>query len=816
MPPTGVSEGQKFALQPAFKNIGMSLGNIFWAKVGDDADSLRKWIATVKPRFLIINCEQTLRLIHPWGTLDKCRGGIYDLLGIKAICIGDLKHLHSVKHGRWLLAHDLSKLARWINGSQRQQTAFRYRICRTVDDVVDACKFLSRCLLVATDIETFGHTVRCVGYYGVHEDGSTRGFVVPFYNAFSVDKCHWSEPSEEAFVWKELQRLHESNSAKILQNGSYDQAYFIRYRIPCSSQLLDSLHLWHSIFCELPKKINFIASVVLDYYCFWKDEGKGTSEEKRKSTPKFKDEKSQENYWRYCALDCYYTFWCGWYLSRMITTPPFKWALVNFIDEMLLQFGSAQSGSMKGFRSDTKRLEVLHHESYAKGSRRLEELKVIADDDRFNPSSPQQYASLLYDVLGAKPVKIKGQVAKTAAKNDGKSTDEKILKKIREEQHPILGYVINKVFDCKKPYNDISKYVKMRRWENERFLYQLNAAGTETTRFSGNNHQFWVGTNPQNVPIRLRHLVAIADQGYVFFEADYAQSDAKFVAYESEDSNYIEVMERPNFDSHSYHAAHFFKRYTYEQVNQGNIDRIPIFAEEPFGVRPLSKKFVHGGNYDMSGWTLFIWIGREVTIAAAIAAGYKDAGVWSEKMLVNFCQATIDSLWKLYPRVPEWKKEEIERALKNNNRVTNCFGRTRQMIGDLKNDKGMQRELIAFLGQSATGGNINRALNTIHYGNERHDLRFHFLTQTHDSMLFLFPLENYHECAQYVLTTMEKPVIVKGREMFVRADAKIGFSWGKGLTKYKKDLSVEAIMDNELKLREEWRWKKRKPIYLSS
>jgi len=816
-PASGVSENVKFVLTPLLKTVGLGLGNIIFAKVGSRIQDIQKYIHITKPKMIVINCEDTLRLFHHFGTLDQCRGGIYNVFGITAICINDLRHIHTVKHGRWLLVHDFSKMARWLTGKQRTLPQFNIRVCRTLHDIIDACEYLSNCLLFSTDIETAGGIIRCIGYYGLNKNGTSKGFVIPFHNAFKSGKCHWSE-EDEIFVWDKVRKLHESPPVKILQNGAYDQAWMLKYRCPITNNILDPMHLWHTIYCELPKKINFIASVVLDHYRFWKDEGKGTAEEKKKSEPRFKTEESQERYWRYCGLDNYYTLWSGFYLSQLIVKEQMSWALYNFIDEMLLQFGPAQEGSMKGFKLDVRRVEILHEELYQKASKRLAEIRIIADHADFNPSSAKQYASLLYDVLKAKPMQVKGKTKETAKANDGKSTDEKILKHIAR-QHPILKYVIEKVFDYKKPLNNISKYCitkdgkKLGAKENEsRFLYQLNAGGTETTRFSGNNHQFWCGTNPQNVPMRIRHMLSCADTGYIIFEPDYKQSDAKFVAYESEDPNYIEVMERKDFDTHAYHCAHFFKQHTYAEIIAGIMAGNEYFSGEPTGIRYITKRIVHGGNYDMAGWTLYITMGHAAAVACANALGHKDAFFWTDKQFAQFLQGILNSLWKLYPRVPEWKKEEIERALKNNNKVTNCFGRTRLMIGDLKNDKALQRELIAFLGQSATGGNINRALRRIHYGPERHDLGIHFATQTHDSMKFFLPVKNFHECAKFILTIMEEPVTVKGRSMFVQADAKIGFSWGRGLVKYKNSLTLEELMDHELNLQSEWRVKKRRAL----
>src|SRR3546814_11924425 len=81
-----------------------------------------------------------------------------------------------------------------------------------------------------------------------------------------------------------------------MHNGAYDCSYFIRDLCPPRNYLYDSMLMWYSRFSELPKTLDFVSSILIDDYQYWKDDIKGT------------DNKDQvlgnlERYWRYNALD---------------------------------------------------------------------------------------------------------------------------------------------------------------------------------------------------------------------------------------------------------------------------------------------------------------------------------------------------------------------------------------------------------------------------------------------------------------------------------------------------------------------------------
>jgi hypothetical protein len=146
---------------------------------------------------------------------------------------------------------------------------------------------------------------------------------------------------------------------------------------------------------------------------------------------------------------------------------------------------------------------------------------------------------------------------------------------------------------------------------------------------------------------------------------------------------------------------------------------------------------------------------------------------------------------------------DIAAALKTKASITNCFGITRNFLGDWS-DNGTQREATAFIGQSATGSNMNRVMYEIDHGYIRERFRdgpnpharekplqmsreshgFSFHLQVHDN--FVSQLDTRHprwkEAAHNLLQVMNRPIIIHGRHVRVAAEAELGLRWGKKMT----------------------------------
>lgn len=795
-------------------------------------------ITAIKPALIVCSDPVSLGLFTNWdigvSTLDKCRGGVYDYHGIKVIVTLPVSAIHRniderlvkdqddegvsyepyrIPQGSWILAQDWRKIGRYLQGKQRKLPPFQYSICRTIPDIEAAKKWLLECKLLAVDIETalFPAQITCVGYTGLRPDGRVRSFVFPFYDATQVDGCFWESEDDHLHALMVVREINESDILKVFQNGNYDCSYFIRDNLGTNNWLLDTMLMWYALYMELPKSLDFISSILLDNFQYWKDDIKGADE---------KDEISAfglERYWRYNALDTYYTLFNCLYLMQLMKSN--KAMQFNYQD-VFMRSVSALRISMRGVKADKQKLSEHRDALKLQYDQAIERFRYLIADPDFNVNSPDQKKSLLYDVLGARPRNAKGRFTKT----DERSSSGAIAIKAIKSEHPLFKYILTAMEESMEP--DKQMGLITGRWQEDgsvkggikfftdRFRTCYSPAGTTSTRFSSKGSNFWDGTNAQNIRASMRDFL-IADPGCILMDVDYSQSDDVFVGYESNDRAKIEVIES-GVDGHAVHGELFFK-LPYEEIVAGKRAGDPKIIHPIYGVRQLSKRIVHGTNFQMAAITLYMTMGRESVVAAMKLMGHGDADHWTQDQLVNGCQQLMFAYRRKYPRLTakEWYKE-IADALKTVGRLTNAFGVTRQFIGD-PNDNGTQREATGFIGQSDTAGNMNRSMYEIDHGYipqrfrdgdnpdrndtpRRMDLESHgfrFMLQTHDSFTAQLSLDHprFAEAVNNLLYVMERPVIINGHVVRVKTEASFGLRWGKKMIDYNpaKDSLTEVI-----------------------
>src|SRR3546814_2441307 len=108
--------------------------------------------------------------------------------------------------------------------------------------------------------------------------------------------------------------------------------------------------MWYSRFSELPKTLDFVSSILLDDYQYWKDDIKGT------------DNKDQvlgnlERYWRYNALDTRNTLFNTLLLIQLMKLSP----------QMQRNYNDTFMRNLSAIRSEehTSELQSLMRISYA-------------------------------------------------------------------------------------------------------------------------------------------------------------------------------------------------------------------------------------------------------------------------------------------------------------------------------------------------------------------------------------------------------------------------------------------------------------------
>lgn len=745
-------------------------------------------LAILKPSLIVINDEAALRVITGQKyALGTVRGSLYYYKGIPCIVLdlfSNIRFRHSAKFEYEL---DLAKIARWATGNQNVEPAFDYIICRTVDEIRAHAEAAKNSTMVGTDRETAGGFITCTSYTYDTPEGKLRTFVVPFYDPWKETGAYWDEEKDEVEVWKIIGDLHASKVIKVFQNGSYDCAYDIQCGVPSVNYLVDTQNLMHSIWCEAPKSLDSIASYFCDFYTYWKDENKGVKED---GFGRNRD--ALNNYWRYNGMDSYYT-WLGAaaLLKRIVKLP---WALRNYNSEFRLSIGPCLAGSLRGLKTSKLRHTIIMNEQSRLFEAGKKDMRELANEPEFNVNSPNNVAWLLYDILGAKKTRLQRHGSKLGLR----STDEKVLRLMKEQRNFFLSHGIDRLLEAKKPGGVLSKYGDYNKlcYKNGRFLSWHNAAGTDTFRLNSGSCQFWTGTNGQNFQPTIQEMF-VADPDYVFVDCDYSASDDWFIAHEAEDEDKITALRTK--DVHSYHASIFFK-IPYAKIVQGKKDHEPWVVHAITGVRQIAKKIAHGKNFRMQAQMMYNLMGRDIAVEAARLYGYDNPERMTDKELIGMCDRLCDLYdhprMGMYKRIRAWQNESTEQLKKDGNLATNAFGITRKFFGHA-DDHETQRALSSYFGQSGTSGNINRALNEIFYSGVDDGKTCLFVLQVHDSLKFLIHKSVLRDKIKRIKEIMERPVVLKGREFVVPVSVEVGLTDGKRMLGWHEELTYKEICDHE-------------------
>ena len=785
------------SLPLSYKTVSFNvdkIGSIVTNKIGSSGTALKTLVAdeTQRPKFnklldkpsqtystniFIIACESANLMVSGYSSLDKTRGSRYDYDGKVFFVIDNLQKPYLVNYGKWVAQQDLLKVNRYVIGKARAFPKFRYEVARTVEDARRFVNEMADAIFISCDIETSGSPtmISCIGYTAVWLDGRWKSYVIPFINPTKEGNCHWSSSEDEAEVWKATEAINVNKFSRfIFHNGQYDGSYLVRYGVPTTNYLWDTMHMWHSLYCELPKSLKFVTSFANDYYRYWKDEiggGEDESGSKDKSriplTPL-----GIERYWRYNALDTYNTMCC--FIYQIVLFKQLGYAIKNYSTEFGLQMFYLGVG-YRGFKTLKSRLDQIVHDKFIEEKKELNRLRYWLGEPAFNPNSSAHKADLFYSILGCKPVKIHGKLTK--------STDKVALGQL-QYQHPLIKKFVDQLHKITVPNKFITDFSDCKL-DNGRMLYSLNASGTNTSRASSSNSPFWIGRNMQNISPVVRESM-VADDGYILFDVDYSQSDNYFVAYESEDEKCMEVVMDPR-DTHCIHTAFFFKKSYEEVYNDPN-------KKAHSSLRSVTKKIVHGCNYSMQGRTMFLnicaEIGKEALYNAAEALGYQEPWSLPDTTLVEICDKLRKSYFELYPHLATWDSRLVNECRENGGVLTTAFGFTRRFFGNYVSDLAIQRTMSSLKGQGGTGGNINRAMYQYYYG--RGDGRpslysqgLRIQLQVHDSLVGEVPVGKMYLLDE-LMDIMEQPITIKGREMHVPVECDVGFTWSKAMKGYTK------------------------------
>ena len=668
-------------------------------------------------------------------TLDDYQGSLIHTPRDKVpvVFANPLSNLITVGHATPAAKRFLLKLtnpARWF-----AQTEFTWTLGTAANLPEIFERFLTHSRLIAVDIETAvgdpERRINCVGYCAYFpETHTTETVVIPFDSMF-------------ALAW--VRKFNQLPQPKIFQNGLYDNVYFLRFNCPIYNWLHDTQHLFHSMFSEYPKRLDFITAYALRNVRYWKDDGKSGS---------------LTDYYRYNARDCWATL--NSYLALIAESEPY--AIRNYLKEFPLVFPCLHC-EIEGIAIDKERM-----------------LQVKADKEKEQIIGESKFQAMIaapnFNIRSSPQVQ---NLMKVCGLGHLKSADAANLL-VAQASHPLNNRIFTRLQELKKSSKLLSTYFVDDKFWTGRCFYKLNPAGTDTGRLASKASSFWCGLQIQNIPRgdSVKQFL-VADHGYLLGEIDKAQSEARCVGYLSGETALIELVEGPH-DYHSWNAAAFFG-VPYEEI----YNEVTGKKLNP-DLRDLAKRTNHGANYNMGATVMLATMGpKKVSEAKAIL---KLPAHWSLKQV---CQYLLDVYAKTYPGIKGRWYDSIVKEIETTGRLVSSRGWTRIFFNKatLRANKLHLNAAVAHPAQNLSVDIINEEFYNVwrasiynSYFVDRIEVqvplrgKVRIKAQIHDSILFQYRQE-FPDTPKVICRIMQTPVDIKDplgitRTMVIPSDISAG------------------------------------------
>lgn len=692
------------------------------------------------------NCFVTTRIdvLHkllPEGNQKKTAkisnyaGSLISFSGIEFLIIDPLKQLITVPYGKFLTTRYISKLTertKWY-----KQAAFSWKEIRTVQDYDEAVTWLKQCDIIGVDTETLPPVcIDMVGYCGKKlGTNESKTYII---SVDAIEKLYW------------MRNINALSIPKVLQNGNYDNAYFFAYRAPLTAYYYDTINAFHSWYSELPKDLGSITAFFVRDVMYWKD---------------LANAGDRNDKLRYCCLDCYGTVesFCAWILEAP------EYAKKNYVTEFT-QVPICHMMDMTGIKRNEERLKEVNKYLTNKQEAILTWLEKVVCPG-FNPSSHVQVKALLKGLTG----KVQD------------SSEESVLKEI-SYLHPVNEIIIGKILEYRGLRKLTSTYVPVDDKAKEfrgRILFSIKPHATDTSRKASTEHAFWCGLNIQNVPrddedAGLVKETLEADEGFELYEADFAQAEARGVAYKSGDDRLLETVESSR-DFHALNASAFFG-VPYEKIYRDGevliVDGVEVYVKAKTldkKLRDLAKRTNHGANYNMGPAVMLETMGSRLVRDAQKALNLPKN--WA---LLDVTKYLLAVYMRTYPRVKTTYYEKIKKDVKTTKLLIGDTGLTRYCFGDISNKMALN-SYVAHVTQSLNAQLLDRAVLAV-FNTLAFNPHFKLIAQIHDSLLFQVRM-GHEQLAEQVkkLMTFSVPITdCKGvtRNMLVPVDLKkLGRTW---------------------------------------
>jgi uracil-DNA glycosylase family 4 len=631
---------------------------------------------------------------------------------------------------------------------------------------------------LVVDAETFKTYAQCFGL----AFNSHSSICVPTFD-------NRIEKHELARLWAILHDLFSDSQYKIIaQNSKFDEKRARQLGIPFHDLWFDIPMAWHLLYSEFPKKLAFLTSLLTEEP-YYKDEGKEI------------DPKNIDKWFLYNCKDGYTEFEVYEKVHEMLIEEGLEDFFFNSIMPLHRLYSDLEDTGIKrdniardklsdkyNILRQTKKESLLtkiqlltpDKTTFSYQTRKKKQ-KVITTKNitDFNCDSPIQVAAMLYGHLGLPIRKDVGEATLKALSNNA-------VKDQRKKD------IILSVLEDRKLGKTIGTYINFNSSPDGRVRTQVNINGTSSGRTSTSALEPPVSILPEGLALQtmtkhedttldvggddLRSQF-IADDQFVFLEADYSGAEDHVVCTLAEDWDGLRELNRKDYiynkqglkdDRHTKLAMLCMSK---------DFDNITDYD------RQIGKKTCHAGNYDMGKHQGMI--------------NFAKYGVYLSEWKVGKLLETFHIVRPFIRSV--FHKSVIECLSRNDCKLVNPFGRREQFFERWGDE--LFKKAYSFIPQSTVSDSLKfamcriiRRINNITTG------LFYFVQESHDSFLALCHKSIIKIAVKIIREELSRPIdftkcsIERNHQLIIPIDIKIGRRWVDkseefidGMEKYRED-----------------------------
>lgn len=453
-------------------------GRIIHQHLRDGILHLRREIDLVKPSVIIALGNGALYALTGHTSVAKWRGSTLPASGSIVV---PTYHPTSVLR-QWslrpIVVQDLRRAAAClIRPPVKPEWSFLIRptlsqVREAIERLHTALDLATSPMILSTDIETRAGHIACLGI----ASSPLEAFCVPFL-CVERPSGYWDEDEEAEIVFLLYRVLTHRNALVVGQNFIYDTQYIFRHWGFVPRFGGDTMVAFHVCFPGMPKSLDHIASMLNDYYIYWKDDGK--------EWDKGADQ-DEDKYWTYNCEDCVRTYEAYVELQRVVDRMGLR-GPHNFQQAL---FYPVLRTMVRGVRIDATRQKAMRKKLKDHADACLALITSLVGHE-LNPKSPKQMCTFFYEELGL-PVQ-KDRKTKSPTANDA-ALDTFHLKV------PYLRPLIEAIKEYRSCETVASNALKASAVGFDgRMHCSYNVTGTVTFRFSSREDAFGSGMNLQNI-----------------------------------------------------------------------------------------------------------------------------------------------------------------------------------------------------------------------------------------------------------------------------------------------------------------------------